>query len=614
MFPPSESGAGMPLHQTHQSHHTEAPDAAATGFFTDFSPEEKARLDHELKKVLGPNMVSRRSGPGGSSLVYLEAWRAKNLANALFGFDGWSSKITEITVCHFHVTSDGKVTVVVMAKTLVTLKSGNYHEDVGFGNSENLKSVPASLEKAHKEAASDSLKRALTYFGNALGACLYDKNYIKFVNRQRVDPTQYDINDAYKFPADMPQRGSLFREQQTLNQQNQQHQPAPKFNIPQGNMDLTMHENFSSMPPLHGQQGQLGSRNHDVSRPALGNPSTTLGNPSTTLGKPSATLGNPSLMSPVKYTHANATTGNAATTMMAGSSMTTATTTGLSATGAATKITAGPPSATINPGASSVNGAATTLTTGSSTSIGATRMGSIGQNKILQTSAQNSSKTNVMTTSGAKIHHGQGQIHQVQGQPQIHTNQNQDTKANIVSIGNDGENAAISREQHCLGLVCTTTDTFSDLDDETYYSDLLEAFAQDDELEFCKVKSPRYSDSDFDGINAEMLMLDDMSPSKPPPAPPALVRTSHVPSTPENARTKSGSGSFSRTVSSPSLVQTTPTKGTSTGSHGTNKLPPPPPYKGAMLNNAAAFTFISNTNVGSSTFAHASGSKTAANP
>lgn len=43
----------------------------------------------------------------------------------------------------------------------ILLQDGSYHEDVGYGVSEGLKSKALSLEKARKEAVTDGLKRAL---------------------------------------------------------------------------------------------------------------------------------------------------------------------------------------------------------------------------------------------------------------------------------------------------------------------------------------------------------------------------------------------------------------------------------------------------------------------
>lgn len=45
----------------------------------------------------------------------------------------------------------------------VFLQDGAFHEDVGYGVSEGLKSKALSLEKARKEAVTDGMKRALKY-------------------------------------------------------------------------------------------------------------------------------------------------------------------------------------------------------------------------------------------------------------------------------------------------------------------------------------------------------------------------------------------------------------------------------------------------------------------
>jgi DNA repair and recombination protein RAD52 len=41
------------------------------------------------------------------------------------------------------------------------LQDGVYHEDIGYGVSEGMRSKALSIEKARKEAVTDGLKRAL---------------------------------------------------------------------------------------------------------------------------------------------------------------------------------------------------------------------------------------------------------------------------------------------------------------------------------------------------------------------------------------------------------------------------------------------------------------------
>jgi DNA repair and recombination protein RAD52 len=94
----------------------------------DFTVEEKAQLDSDLPKYLPPEFTATRAGPGRSTLTYVEGWKVKNLANKLFGFNGWSSAITDVTVDFLEVENDGKVTVGVSCIVRVTLKDGTFHE------------------------------------------------------------------------------------------------------------------------------------------------------------------------------------------------------------------------------------------------------------------------------------------------------------------------------------------------------------------------------------------------------------------------------------------------------------------------------------------------------
>ncbi|KAI7822933.1 hypothetical protein BC939DRAFT_397679 [Gamsiella multidivaricata] len=164
---------------------------------TEFTAEEKARLNVDLAKYLPPEFAATRPGPGRSTLTYIEGWRIKNLANKLFGFDGWSSAITDVTVDFLDIDHEGKVSVGVSVMVRVSLKDGTYHEDIGYGSSESQKSKASSFEKAKKEATTDGLKRALTAFGNVLGTCLYDKNFCRHLSMQKVDKVLRSFETRY---------------------------------------------------------------------------------------------------------------------------------------------------------------------------------------------------------------------------------------------------------------------------------------------------------------------------------------------------------------------------------------------------------------------------------
>ena len=77
----------------------------------------------------------------------------------------------------------------------VQLKDGAFHEDVGYGTSEGMSSKALSIEKARKGAVTDGLKRALKSFGNLLGNCLADKEYVRYVGSLNKTTTNFKPED-----------------------------------------------------------------------------------------------------------------------------------------------------------------------------------------------------------------------------------------------------------------------------------------------------------------------------------------------------------------------------------------------------------------------------------
>jgi len=73
-------------------------------------------------------------------------------------------------------------------------------KDVGYGHIENCKGKAAAFEKAKKEAATDALKRALRNFGNVLGNCLYDKDYLSRITKLKVAPSKWDADNLHRHP------------------------------------------------------------------------------------------------------------------------------------------------------------------------------------------------------------------------------------------------------------------------------------------------------------------------------------------------------------------------------------------------------------------------------
>ncbi|XP_057557770.1 DNA repair protein RAD52 homolog isoform X3 [Hippopotamus amphibius kiboko] len=160
-----------------------------------YTAEEYQAIQNALRQRLGPEYISSRMAGGGQKVCYIEGHRVVNLANEMFGYNGWAHSITQQNV-DFVDLNNGKFYVGVCAFVRVQLKDGSYHEDVGYGVSEGLKSKALSLEKARKEAVTDGLKRALS-FGNALGNCILDKDYLRSLNKlPRQLPLEMDLTKA----------------------------------------------------------------------------------------------------------------------------------------------------------------------------------------------------------------------------------------------------------------------------------------------------------------------------------------------------------------------------------------------------------------------------------
>src|SRR5579862_4006076 len=72
-----------------------------------YTAQEIATLQSRLEKQLGPEYISSRPGAGGQKVYYLAGEKCINLANEVFGFNGWSSSIRDIQIdfvgTHFQV-------------------------------------------------------------------------------------------------------------------------------------------------------------------------------------------------------------------------------------------------------------------------------------------------------------------------------------------------------------------------------------------------------------------------------------------------------------------------------------------------------------------------------
>ncbi|KAF8306049.1 recombination protein Rad52 [Clavulina sp. PMI_390] len=247
------------LPQVYPSHSAPAPFSPQAfqprmGLDTALKIEELAA---KLNQRLGPEYLSTRPGPGGGpKLTYIEGWKAINLANEVFGFQGWSSSISSITVDYIDYNPETqRYNIGVGAIVRVTLRDGTYHEDTGYGTIENVKQKGAGIDKCKKEAITDGVKRALRSFGNVLGNCLYDKNFIKEVMKVPVGHEKFD-------------RAALHRRPEfALKKTSAAHPPGPTSAQPAPSPSITSVPHPAAPPAAHGPSKPNPS--HQTSSPLL---------------------------------------------------------------------------------------------------------------------------------------------------------------------------------------------------------------------------------------------------------------------------------------------------------------------------------------------------------
>jgi DNA repair and recombination protein RAD52 len=106
-------------------------------------------IQAKLNRRLGPEYVSQRPAPGGGpKLTYVEGWKIIGLANEVFGYNGWCSTVTRMETDFIDMDPETRrYCIGVTALVKITLRDGTYHEDIGYGTGDNLKSKGAALDK-----------------------------------------------------------------------------------------------------------------------------------------------------------------------------------------------------------------------------------------------------------------------------------------------------------------------------------------------------------------------------------------------------------------------------------------------------------------------------------
>lgn len=149
-----------------------------------------------LEEPLPVSAIAERKGGANKTLSYVEGWWVIAKMNKIFP-EGWNYDATETREVYREKDAEGSWLCAFSAKCRVEV-AGIRIGDVGHGTGKD-KDLGKAVEKAEKEAATDSLKRCLKSLGNVLGLALYDKDKERanvVDDTQVIAPTRSPIEEA----------------------------------------------------------------------------------------------------------------------------------------------------------------------------------------------------------------------------------------------------------------------------------------------------------------------------------------------------------------------------------------------------------------------------------
>ncbi|KAK4535821.1 hypothetical protein CDCA_CDCA06G1846 [Cyanidium caldarium] len=165
---------------------------------TEAPAADEAPVREALEARIPVEQVSKRIGPGGRPLYYLQGWQVIQTANDIFGYDGWSNTILSFEVDFCEQQPDGRWSAMASVVMRVTLhRRGTFHDDVGCGQCDGARTRGDALQKVRKEACTDALKRSLKNFGKRLGLMLYDKAFLAQVAVEQRAHEQHNRGGAW---------------------------------------------------------------------------------------------------------------------------------------------------------------------------------------------------------------------------------------------------------------------------------------------------------------------------------------------------------------------------------------------------------------------------------
>lgn len=163
------------------------------------------QYDLLLKDLAKSRIASRKVS--GRSLSYLEAWDVRRTLIRVFGFGGFSTTVSDVTLVSCEKAEKNWDVSYQVTLRLDIPALGCSYAEVAVGSA-HLPDKGEALDMAVKTAESDALKRAAVNLGTQFGLSLYNNGQIEdVVIRTLVVPTlgQADTDEVASLPSDVHQ-------------------------------------------------------------------------------------------------------------------------------------------------------------------------------------------------------------------------------------------------------------------------------------------------------------------------------------------------------------------------------------------------------------------------
>ncbi len=184
-----------------------------TVLYTVASPDGRQPLTfaqiERLHADLHPARVASRTGGGGTTLSYLEAYDVKATLIRIFGYGNFSVEVLEAKVVHqsTYVPDNGNRELWRIAATatvrLTIHQTGAVYTETAAA-SQSGPDIGEVMDFALKTAESDALKRCAIYLGTTFGLSLYKSGSTRDIVGRVFAPGQVDMVDALREVRQMP--------------------------------------------------------------------------------------------------------------------------------------------------------------------------------------------------------------------------------------------------------------------------------------------------------------------------------------------------------------------------------------------------------------------------